>query len=112
MARYLFIFKLMVVTILLGLLCTGQPIGAESPSASDTTDNQDAPARDNSKESSGSQMAVQFSEHEIQAIAGALPDGETRQMFNEKVATGEGADDATFDEDTIRSGRGICAAYL
>ena len=58
------------------------------------------PEKDDSK-GAGDQLAVQFSEEEIQAIAEALPVGEARQMFNQKVAKGEGLNDAAFDEESV-----------
>ena len=70
MTRCPFIFKLIVVIISLALLFAGQPVGAASPSAADTTANQATPEKDDSKDT-GDQLAFQFSEEEIQAIAEA-----------------------------------------
>jgi small-conductance mechanosensitive channel len=78
---------------------------------SDTTANPETPAGDNSKDTGGSQMAVQFSEDEIHAIAEALPEGEARQMFNEKVAKGEDTDDASLDE-SMRSGEEFSLLFI
>jgi hypothetical protein len=111
MARCPFIFKLMVVAIFLGLLCTGQPFGAASHAASDTPATQDTPAMANSKDTGDSQVAVQFSEDEIHAIAEALPDGEARQMFKSKVAKGGDRADDSFDE-SLRSGEEFSLLFI
>jgi len=109
MARYPFIFKLVVVTISLGFLCTGQPIGAAAPSVSETTANPDSSAKADS-EDTGGQLAVQLSEEEIHAIAEALPEGEARQMFNEKVAADGQKDDTSLDE-SLRGGEEISLLF-
>jgi small-conductance mechanosensitive channel len=111
MARYPFIIKLIVVTIFLGLLCAGQPIRAASPSVSETTANQETPARDDSRVTGGSQVAVQFSEDEVHAIAEALPDGEARRMFNEKVVKGEDTGDTSLDE-SLRGGEELSLLFF
>ncbi len=103
MARYQLIFKLIVLTISLSLLIAGLPIGDTSPLASDKTDNQTAPEKIDSKETGGEQLAVQFSEEEIHAISEALPEGETRQMFNEKISIGEKTT-GLFTDESVRSG--------
>ena len=104
MSRYLLINRLIVLAIFLSLIIAWQPVGAASSPASDTSANPETPAGDNSKDAGGDQLAVQFSPEEINAIAEALPEGEARQMFNQKVAKGEGLNDAALDEESVRSG--------
>ena len=101
MAHNTFKIKSILAVFVLCFLCAGHPIGAASPPASDTTAKPVTPEKDDSK-GAGDQLAVQFSEEEIQAIAEALPDGEARQMFKEKVAKSEETDDASVDEAFIR----------
>ncbi len=112
MSRYLLINRLIVLAIFLSLIIAWQPVGAASPPASDTSANHETPAGDNSKDAGGDQLAVQFSEEEIQAIAKALPDGEARQIFNQKVAKSEGLNDAAFDEESVRSGEEFAVLLL
>jgi hypothetical protein len=111
MAHNTFKIKSILTVFVLCFLCAGQPIGAASPPASDTTAKPVTPEKDDSK-GAGDQLAVQFSEEEIQAIAEALPDGEARQMFNQKVAKGEGLNDAAFDEESVRSGEEFAVLLL
>ena len=111
MAHNTFKIKSILAVFVLCFLCAGQPIGAASPPASDTTAKPVTPEKDDSK-GAGDQLAVQFSEEEIQAIAEALPDGEARQMFNQKVAKGEGLNDAAFDEESVRSGEEFAVLIL
>ena len=103
MTRNTLILKPIIAIILLGILVSGQTIKAESPSESETVENRESAGTKNSKELADGQITVQFSQNEIDAISATLPDGEARQMFKEKVTKGEEKDDATFDDDSIRS---------
>jgi small-conductance mechanosensitive channel len=112
MSRYLLINRLIVLAIFLSLIIAWQPVGAASSPASDTSANPETPAGDNSKDAGSDQLAVQFSPEEINAIAEALPDGEARQLFNQKVAKGEGLSDAAVDEESVRSGEEFAVLIL
>ncbi len=101
MARYPFIFRLIVVTIFLGLLCVGLPIEAASQKKSETTANQETSRSEDSIDLSGGQFAVHLSQDEINSIAQSLPEGEVRQMFKEKVATGAEMDKVSADEEPV-----------
>jgi len=103
MGRYALIFSLIVATIFLSFFWVVQPIEAASAPESETVGNQGVPRKGDSKDTGGGQVAVKFSEAEIHAIAEALPDGEARQMFKQKVAKGEETD-VLFSEETMRSG--------
>jgi small-conductance mechanosensitive channel len=99
--RYPLISKLILTTILLGFLCVGEPIGAASPPRTETTANQETAERDDSKDTSGGQIAVQLNQDEIDSISDSLPEGEVRQMFNKKVATGAQMTNASADEEPV-----------
>ncbi len=101
MARYAFIFKLILATIVLGFFFKGQPIGAASASVSETTANQETTRKEDSKDAGGGQVAVQLSRDEVDSIAATLPEGDVRQMFNEKVAIGAEMDNALADEEIV-----------
>jgi len=99
------IIRIVTLTAL-GLWHVGQPIDAICATVPETKVkvNQETVQNDDSKDSGGDQVAVQLSRDEADTIVEALPEGEARQMFKEKVTKGEEKNDATFDDDSIRSG--------
>ena len=103
MSRYALISKLILAILVLGLLFAGQPIEAASPLMSKTIGNQKTAQKDDAKDSPGGQVAVQLSQDEIDSIAAALPEGEVRQKFEKKFATGAEKDNHLYDE-SYRSG--------
>jgi len=103
MARTSQVLKSFVPLLVLGVFFINQPAEAVSPLMVQKAGEQKTAARDNSKDSGGDQVAVQFSRDEVDSIAAALPEGETRKIFKEKVTHGEEKDDDSFDE-TLRGG--------
>jgi hypothetical protein len=103
MGRCSLIFKLIVATIFLSFFGVVQPIEAASPPKSETVGNQGVTQKSESSDANGGQVAVQFSQNEIDSIAATLPEGDVRQMFNEKVATEAEKGNSSSDED-FRSG--------
>ena len=101
MARNRLLLDLIMTIIVLGFLSAGQPIQAESPPASETTGKQETAPGDDSKDASGGPVAVGLSQNEIDSIAAALPEGEVKQMFKEKAATGAKTDNAPADEEPV-----------
>jgi hypothetical protein len=103
MTRYPLIFKLAVAIFLSGFLCVGQPIAVASPPMPDTTSNHGTVREDDSTDAIAGEVAVQLTQDEIDSIVAALPEGDAKQMFDEKVAKGESTDDAPVDN-ALRSG--------
>jgi small-conductance mechanosensitive channel len=99
MGRYSLIFKLIVATIILSFLGVVQPVEAASPPASETAGNHKTAREGDSSDTSGGQVRVRFSQNEIDSIAATLPEGDARQMFNEKIATEAEKDNAASDEE-------------
>ena len=91
--------KLILTIVVLGFLFAGQPVEAVSTPVSEKTVNQETAERDDSKDLKSGQVAVPLNKDEIDSIAESLPEGEVRQMFNEKVATGAEKDSSSSDED-------------
>jgi small-conductance mechanosensitive channel len=85
----------------MGFLFAGQTIEAQSPTKVQTAENQTTARKEDLKAVSGGQIAVPFSQDEVDSIAAALPEGEVRQMFNEKVVTGAPMDNASADEEPV-----------
>jgi hypothetical protein len=84
-----------------GFLLASQSIKAESTPTSELVGNQNTVERNDLKDISGGQVGVQFSQDEIESITVALPEGQAKQMFKEKVATGAEKDKASADEDFL-----------
>jgi small-conductance mechanosensitive channel len=99
MARFGLISKLMLAVIFSGLLIVGQSIAAKSTPTSEIVGNQEATARGGSTDSTSGQVAVPIKRDEINSIAEALPEGEAKQMFKERVAKGAEKDPAPAVED-------------
>jgi small-conductance mechanosensitive channel len=78
---------------------------------SEAAENQETVVSDGPKETNGGQVTVQLSRDEADSIAAALPEGEARQRFKEKVAKGEGRDDDSFDE-ALRSGEELSLLFF
>jgi len=95
----------------LGLWHVGQPIDAISAAVSEAKVSLATVQKDNSKDSGGDQVAVQFSREEVDSITKALPEGEARQIFKEKVIKSEEKDDASFDE-SLRSGEELSLLFF
>jgi small-conductance mechanosensitive channel len=104
------IIRILALTAL-GLWHMGQPIDAISATVPETKANHATVQKDDSKDSGSDQVAVQFSRNEADIIAAALPEGEARQMFKEKVAKGEEKDDTSFDE-SLRSGEELSLLFF
>ncbi len=98
MTRVAIISKLILAAIFTGLLLVGQSIEAKSPSTSETAGTQEVTGKDLSTESTGGQMAVPLNRDEINSITEALPEGEAKQVFKKRVATGAKMDKASADE--------------
>ena len=95
----------------LGLWHVGQPIDAISAAVSEAKVSLATVQKDDSKDSGGDQVAVQFSREEVDSITKALPEGEARQIFKEKVIKSEEKDDASFDE-SLRSGEELSLLFF
>ena len=95
--------KLIVVTILLSFLGVVQPIEAASPPDSKTTEIQETVPKGDFSDVNDPGVILQFSQNEIDSIAATLPEGDVRQMFNQKVATEVEKDQVASEED-FRSG--------
>jgi small-conductance mechanosensitive channel len=106
------IIRIVTLTAL-GLWHMGQPIDAISATIPETKVkvNQETVRKDDSKDSGGDQVAVQLSRDEADTIVEALPEGEPRQMFKEKVAKGGEKDDASLDE-ALRSGEELSLLFF
>jgi small-conductance mechanosensitive channel len=111
MARVPHFSKLFMTSMVLGVLCVGQPVEAVSPLMVQKAGKQEVAARDDSKDTGGDQVAVQFSRDEADSIAAALPEGEARQMFKAKVALDEEKDDDALDV-TLRGGEEFSLLFL
>ena len=111
MARSALILKLVLLPIILGFLLGAPSIEAASPSKAETTANPATAAGDDSKSVAGGQIAVPLSQDEIDSIAAALPEGEARQMFQKKAATGAQKDKAASGE-TYKKGEGLIPIFL
>ena len=98
MGRKIFIPRLILGVIFLGFLLAGRPVEAQAPPKSDTVGSQETVRKAGLKNPTNGQVAVEFSRDEIDSIAAALPEGEAKQMFTEKVATGAQKDNAPSDE--------------
>ena len=98
MTRFALISKLILAVILSGFLIAVQLAEAASLQISETSDSQKTVERDDSKDLNLGQVAVQLNKDEINSIAAALPEGEARQMFKEKVAKGAKKEKASSDE--------------
>jgi len=104
------IIRIVTLTAL-GLWHVGQPIEAISATVPETKVNHATVQKDDSKDSGSDQVAVHFSRNETDTIAAALPEGEARQIFKEKVAKGEEKDDTSFDE-SLRSGEELSLLFF
>ena len=94
--------RIVTLTILF-LLQLGQPIEAIPSTMSETKAENTIVQKNGLKNSNGDQVTVQLSRDEVDSIALALPEGETKQMFSEKFTKGKEMEDASFDE-SLRSG--------
>jgi hypothetical protein len=103
------IFRIVMLTIL-GLWCVGPPIDAISATVSESKANPATIRKNESKDSTEGQVAVQFSRDEVDSITKALPEGEARQMFNAKVTQGQEQVD-TIDE-SLRGGEEISLLFV
>ena len=99
MAYFRSISKLILVIIVFGFVFAYQCIEAPSPPMPKTNGNSEIALRDDSKDLTVAQVAVQFSQNEVDSIATALPEGEVRQMFKNKVTTGAAMYNASSDEE-------------
>jgi hypothetical protein len=104
------IIRILALTAL-GLWHMGQPIDAICATVPETKINHATVQKDDSKDSGSDQVAVQFSRNEADTIAAALPEGEARQMFKEKVTKGEEKDDTSLDE-SLRSGEELSLLFF
>ncbi|UCH21659.1 MAG: mechanosensitive ion channel family protein [Deltaproteobacteria bacterium] len=98
MGRKIFISRLILAHIFLGFLLAGQPIEAQAPPKADTVGSQETVRKVGSKSPTNGQVAVQLGRDEIDSIAAALPEGEAKQMFRQKDATGKEKNNASSDE--------------
>lgn len=110
MRRYALIFKVIVAIIFIIFFWVDQPIEAVSPAASETAGNQKTARKGESSDANSGQVAVQFSRNEIDSIVATLPEGDIRQMFNEKVATGAEKVGSSPDGD-FRSGEQFSTVF-
>jgi len=106
MARYPLISRLIFTIVALPILYAGQPIGAESQPVAETIENQET-TRGNDTENFDD---GQLSQNEINSIAGALPEGEVKQMFKKKFATAADKASASSDEG-FRTGEGYSLLF-
>jgi small-conductance mechanosensitive channel len=111
MARSALTFKLILLPTILGFLLMAPAIDAASPSKAETTANPATVRGGDSKNVAGGQIAVPLSQDEIDSIAASLPEGETKQMFKEKTATGPAKDKAESDE-TYKKGEGLIPIFF
>ena len=98
MMRNALISKLILTIVVSGFLFAGLPIRAVSALKSETVENEETAGSDDSKVVTGGQVTVQLSRAEVDTIAAALPEGDARRIFKEKLATGAEKDNAASDE--------------
>ncbi|MCP4627653.1 MAG: hypothetical protein GY850_29670 [bacterium] len=104
------LIRIVTLTILC-LLQLGQPIEAIPSTMSETKAENTRIQKYDLKNSNGGQVTVQLSRDEVDSIALALPEGEARQMFKEKVTKGEEKDDTSLDE-SLRSGEELSLLFF
>ncbi len=104
------LIRIVTLTILC-LLYVGQPIEA-IPSTESEIKAADATGQKIAlKDSNEDQVTVKLSRDEVDSIALALPEGETKQMFNKKFTKGKEMKDDSFDE-SLRSGEEISLFFF
>jgi small-conductance mechanosensitive channel len=94
---------LSLAMVVLAFVYAGQSVEAISPVMVQRAGKQEPAASTDSKESGGDPVTVQFSRDEAETIEKALPEGEARQIFEEKFAGGKGKDDPSIDK-SMRAG--------
>jgi len=104
------IIRIVTLTIMC-LLHAGYPTEAIPSTVSETKTGDPTGQKIYLKDSNGGQVTVQLSRKEVDSIAAALPEGEARQMFKEKVTKGKDKDDASFDE-SLRSGEELSLLFF
>jgi small-conductance mechanosensitive channel len=98
MARQALVAKLCLAMVVAGFLFVHQPVRAVSPSKSGMVESQVTVPNEDSKDTPEHQIAVDFSQNEIDSIAATLPEGEVRQMFENKIAIGAESAKSASDE--------------
>ena len=106
MARYPLISRLIFTIVALPILYAGQPIGAESQPIAATVEYQETTRVNDTEHFDDGQL----SQDEINSIAGALPEGEVKQMFKKKFATAADKASASSDEG-FRTGEGYSLLF-
>jgi moderate conductance mechanosensitive channel len=104
------LIRIVTLTILC-LMQVGQPIEAIPSTVSKAkAENATLPEKDLKDYSSG-RVTVQLSRGEVDTITLALPEGEVKQMFNEKVAKDKEIEDASLGK-ALRSGEEISLFFF
>ena len=84
MARHTQSSRLFLVIAVLTLLFAAQPIKAESPPNPEAGKIQNSNRDDQPNQANNPPISIDFNANELDAIAASLPEGEARQMLEQK----------------------------
>jgi small-conductance mechanosensitive channel len=104
------LIRIVTLTILC-LLHVGQPTEAIPSTESETKTTDSTGQKIDLENSNDGQVTVQLSRDKVDSIALGLPEGEAKQMFNEKFTKGKEMEDGSFDE-SLRSGEEISLFFF